>query len=110
MIFDPQLLIEISEFATVKLLSVVRDNHPRNPKSTYDVLLDEVLYLGFCGYRERLCFHPLSKIINSDNKNLTCFLLGGRGPTMSIPHVENGHCDEIFIMCSVGTCCTFPNC
>ena len=67
MIFDPQLLIEISEFATVKLLSVVRDNHPRNPKSTYDVLLDEVLYLGFCDYCQKFCFHPLHEIINNDD-------------------------------------------
>ena len=66
MIFDPQLLIEISELATVKLSSIVRDNHPRNPESTDVVLLDEVLYLGFCDYYQRFCFHPLHEIINSD--------------------------------------------
>ena len=67
MIFDPQLLIEISELATVKLSSIVRDNHARNPESTDDVLLDEVLYLGFCDYYQRFCFHPLHEIINSDD-------------------------------------------
>ena len=62
MIFDPQLLIEISKLATVKPSFVVRDNHPQNPEST-----DEVLYLGFCDYYQRFCFHPLHEIINSDD-------------------------------------------
>lgn len=67
MIFDPQLLIEISELVTVKLSFVIRDNHPRNPEPLDDVLPDEVLYLGFCDYCQRFCFHPLCEIINSDN-------------------------------------------
>ena len=50
MISDPQLLIEISELVTIKPSSVIRDNHPRNPEPTDNVLLDEVLYLVLPDY------------------------------------------------------------
>ena len=44
MVLDPQLLIEISELVVVKLSSIVRDNHPQDPKLIDNVLLDKVLY------------------------------------------------------------------
>ena len=42
-------------------------------------------------------------------RNLIYFLPGGKGPTMSTPHVENGRGDEMFVMCSARMCYTFPN-
>lgn len=71
--FDPQLLTEISKLVVVKLSSVVRDNHPQDPKSTDDVLPDEVLYFDFCDYCQWFCFHPLRKIINSNNQKFDLF-------------------------------------
>ena len=67
MIPDPWLLTEIPELFVVKLLSVVRNNHPRDPKPTNNISLDKVLYLGFCDYCERFCLHPFREIINSDD-------------------------------------------
>ena len=64
---NPQILTEIPELVAVKLSSVVRNNHPRDPESTNNISLDKVLYFGFCDYCQRFCFHPLHEIINSDN-------------------------------------------
>ena len=64
MIFDPQLLVKVFEGCIVKLAFVVRDEHPRNSKATYYVLLDEVSDILLSDSRHRLCFLPFGKIIN----------------------------------------------
>ena len=48
MVLDPHLLTKIFKLVIVKLSSVVKDNHPRDPKLTNDVLLDGVLHFGLC--------------------------------------------------------------
>jgi len=48
MVLDPHLLTKIFKLVTVKLSSVVKDNHPWDPKLTDDALLDGVLYFGLC--------------------------------------------------------------
>ena len=43
MVFDSQLLVEISECIVVKLLSINRDEDSRDSEATNDVLPDKVL-------------------------------------------------------------------
>lgn len=42
MVFDSQLLVEISECIVVKLLSINRDEDSRDSEATNDVLPDKV--------------------------------------------------------------------
>ena len=52
----------------VKLLSIIRDNHPRDFKPTDNVLLDEILYLGLCDHCQRFCLDPFYEIVNGDKQ------------------------------------------
>ena len=50
MVLYAQLSTEIPELVAVKLSSVIRDNHPREPKPIDDVLPKEMLYFGLYDY------------------------------------------------------------
>ena len=74
MVLYPQFSAEISEFSVVKLLPIVRDDDARDSKPANKILPHEVLYLRLCYHCKRFYFHPLRKIINSNDQKLYLFL------------------------------------
>ena len=74
MVLYPQFFVEISEFSVVKLSPIVRDDDARDSKLANKSLPHEVLYLRLYYDCKRFCFHPLHKIINSNDQKLYLFL------------------------------------
>jgi len=74
MVLYPQVSTEISEFSVVKLSLIVKDDDARDSKLANKILPHEVLYLHLCYDCKRFCFHPLRKIINSNDQKLYMFL------------------------------------
>ena len=105
-----QLLAKIPKLIAVKLSSIVEDDDLWNSKSTNKVFPHEVLYLGLRYNCQRLYFHSLREIINSDDEEFYLLLTRGRGLIMLILHMENGYGEVILVKFSIGTCCMFPNC
>ena len=48
MFLDPQLLAEVSKCVIIKLLSIVRDEDPRDSKVANDAFLDKALDVLLC--------------------------------------------------------------
>ena len=59
-------LQKLSEILAIKLLSIARNDCPRDPKLIDNVLLDEILYLALRDYCQRFCFDPFREIVNSN--------------------------------------------
>ena len=64
MILYPKLFIEIFEGRVIELPSIVWHQYPRNPKSAYDALPNEVLDILLCDFCEGFNFHPFSEVID----------------------------------------------
>ena len=68
MIVDSKLFTKFSERCVIKLSSIVRHKHPRYSKSAHNTLLDEVLNILLCNFRQGFSFHPLGEVINSHHQ------------------------------------------
>ena len=64
MIVDSKLFTKIPEKGVIKLSSIVRYQYSRCPKSTHNALLDEVLDVLLCNFRQGYNFHPFGEVIN----------------------------------------------
>ena len=68
MIVDSELFTKIPETCVIKLSSIVRHKHPRYSKLAYNTLLDEVLNILLCNFRQGFSFHPFGEVINSHHQ------------------------------------------
>ena len=66
-VLDSELSAEIPKLRIVELFPIVRHERPRDPKSTYYKVLDEVAYLLFCDRCQGLGFDPFGKIVHGHN-------------------------------------------
>jgi len=64
MISDPQLFAKVSKGCIIKLVSVVRDEYPRNSEAAYYVLSDKVSNILLSDFHHGFYFHSFCKVIN----------------------------------------------
>ena len=62
---------EVSEVLIVELSSIVGDNGMRQSEPEDDGLLNEVFHLPLSDLRQRLGFHPLGKVVDRDDYELS---------------------------------------
>lgn len=79
-----ELNIKIFESLVVKLLAIVGDDGMRELVSIDYRLLEETLVLAFNDVHEGLSLHPLSEVVNCDDKKLS--LSGCRGEGIKYIH------------------------
>ena len=66
-VLDSELSAEIPKLRIVELFPIVGHEGPRDPKSTYYKVPDEVAYLLLCDRCQRLGFGPFGKILHGHN-------------------------------------------
>ena len=70
MVFDFQLLGEVSECVIVKLFSIVGDKDSRDAKASYNVLLNKTLDILLNDSGQGFCLDPFSEVVNSYDEEL----------------------------------------
>ena len=68
MIVDSELFTKIPERCVIKLSSIVRHKYPWYSKLAHNTLLDEVLNILLCNFRQGFSFHPFGEVINSHHQ------------------------------------------
>ena len=81
---------------------VIQDDDPWNSKPANDVFLDEALDFCLCDLGKGSSMTYLVKYLILTSKNQVFFLPCRSDPTMSIPHVANGHDKAMHIIFFVG--------
>ena len=86
MIVDSKLFIKFLERCVIKLSSIVRHKHPRYSKSVHNILLDKVLNILLCNFRQGFSFHPLGEVIQFPPPKIS-FVWSqlGRDPKYPVP-------------------------
>ena len=79
MIIDSKLFIKIPERCVIKLSSIVRHKHPRYSKPAHNTLLDEVLNILLCNFRQEFNFHPPGEVINPYHQKFHLSVLSRKG-------------------------------
>ena len=79
MVFDPQLLIEIFKRIVVELLSIVRDEDPRDSEAAYDTFPDETLDIFLHDRGQRFCLDPFGEVVDPYDKELEPSYRHGEG-------------------------------
>jgi len=69
-VFDPQLLVEVSECDIVKLLSIVRDKNPRDLKVANHAFLDKVSDILLSDGSQGFYLYPFCEVIDSYDEEL----------------------------------------
>jgi len=70
MVLDPQLLAEIFECVIVELLSIVRDEDPRDFEATNDASPDEATDILFCDSGQWFGLDPFGKVVDPYDEEL----------------------------------------
>jgi hypothetical protein len=95
---DAQVFTVSLEGTATELGPAVGDNPVQDPKSAHDGL--DKLHCGLLfDFDHRGHFRPLGKLVDDDVEKLVPSEAWGKGPTMSSPHIAEGH--EGGIICSV---------
>ena len=66
MIVDSKLFTKIPERCVIKLSSIVGHKHPWYSEPAHNTLLDEVLNILLCDFRQGFSFYPFGEVINPD--------------------------------------------
>ena len=84
-LLDMEVILELLEFVTVELCSVIRYDGVGDSLPLNDVLVDKLLDLCRRDRRKHLCFNPLSEVVDSHYCVLHIPLPLGSRPIKSIP-------------------------
>ena len=66
-VLDPELDTEIPELRIVELFLIIRHEGPRDPKTAYYRMPDEVMYLLLCDCHQGFGLSPFGKIVHGYN-------------------------------------------
>jgi len=69
-VLDPQLLAEIPKCITVELLSIIRDEDPRDSKAANDAFPDEALDIFSCDNGQWFSLNSFGEVVNPYNEKL----------------------------------------
>ena len=86
MILNPQLLPKIFECIIVKLLSIIKDDDPRDFEVANDAPPDEASNIFLYDSGQWFCLNPFGEVVDPHDENLSCHTAMGKGLTMSNPH------------------------
>ena len=70
MVFDSQLLAEVSKCVVVKLLPIVRDENSRDTEAANKAFSEEALDILLCDSGQGFCVVPFSEVVNPYDKEL----------------------------------------
>ena len=71
---------KISKCVIVELLSIVKDEDPRDSESANDASLDEVSDIFLCDSGQWFCLDPFDEVVNPYNEELELSNGDGEGP------------------------------